>query len=357
MRKCARIQYLLSVLVTVIIFATPLQAVEKPTRVGTTAADFLAIGFGSLGSAMGDACVAMVNDISSAYWNPAGLAKMEQNEVMFVQQPWLVDINMNFIGLGVRIPVVGTLGMSVIYADYGNMPVTTMDFQEGTGEHFDASDLAFSLSYGRNLTDWFAVGFSAKYIGSRIWHSNARAIAADMGVQIHTSFFSVTGNRRDGLVLGMSISNYGTRMKYDGLDLLNPIDISPDEAGNFRDTPGQFRLQEWELPLIFRLGIALKPVRTETHQVTIAVDALHPNNNSESVNAGAQYSFFSPSFGQLFLRGGYKAFFMEQSEFGPAFGFGVTTHVLNNTGIKVEYAYRDIGILGSTHSYGISFIF
>jgi hypothetical protein len=332
-------------------------AVEKPTRVGTTVADFLTIGFGSSGIAMGDAYVAMANDISSVYWNPAGLAKLTQNEVMFVQQPWIVDISMNFIGIGVHLPAIGTLAMNVIYADYGEMPVTTMDFQEGTGEQFDASDVAFGLTYARNLTDWFAVGFSGKYISSRIWHSNASALAADLGVQINTSFFSPTGNRKEGLILAMSISNYGTRMKYDGLDLLNPIDISLEEAGNFRDTPGQFRLQEWELPLIFRLGVAIHPIHTENHRVALAVDALHPNNNSESVNVGGQYSFLSPSFGEVFFRGGYKALFIEDSEFGPTFGFGLVSYLMNNAGIKIEYAFRDMGILGNTHCYGISLLF
>ena len=48
----------------------------------------------------------------------------------------------------------------------------------------------------------------------------------------------------------MSISNYGTRLQYDGIDLLNPIDIAPFEDGNFADVPGQFRPGQWELPFL-----------------------------------------------------------------------------------------------------------
>ena len=161
-----------------------LEAQEKPIRVGTTAVDFLSIGFGPAGISMGDAYVAVTNDLSSAYWNPAGLAHMQQNEAMFVHQPWLVDINTNFIGVGVPLPSIGTIALSVIAVDYGEMDVTTMDFQEGTGEKFDSNDFAFILSYARSLTNWFAVGISVKYIASTIWHSTASAIAADLGVQI-----------------------------------------------------------------------------------------------------------------------------------------------------------------------------
>lgn len=331
--------------------------VEKPTRVGTAAADFLTIGFGTSGTAMGDAFVSAVNDISAIYWNPAGLAKLEHNEAIFVQQPWLVGINTAFAAVGFRVPSIGTMALGLIYADYGEMEVTTMDFQDGTGEHFDAKDLAFSFSYGRNLTNWFAVGFSGKYIASQIWHTSASAIAADLGIQINTTFFSPSGRRKDGMVLGMSISNYGTRMRYDGIDLLNPIDIDPNHEGNFRDVPGQFRLQEWELPLIFRLGVAVHPILTENHKLTLAIDALHPNNNAESVNIGAQYAFKSPGIGKVFFRTGYKALFMPQSQYGWAFGFGLEKNLIGNTGFRIEYAFREVGILGNVHSYGVSILF
>ena len=51
---------------------------------------------------------------------------------------------------------------------------------------------------------------------------------------ITTAFLSHADNK-DGLKIGMSLSNYGTRMQYGGLDLLGSIDISPDEAGNYKD--------------------------------------------------------------------------------------------------------------------------
>jgi len=40
-----------------------------PNRVGTTAANFLEIGYGPAGIAMGDAYVSKVNDLSAVYWN------------------------------------------------------------------------------------------------------------------------------------------------------------------------------------------------------------------------------------------------------------------------------------------------
>jgi hypothetical protein len=146
-------------------------------------------------------------------------------------------------------------------------------------------------------------------------------------------------------------------LKYDGLDLLNPIDVAPGEAGNYRDASGQFRLQEWELPLIFRIGAAVTPVKTDDHEVIVAIDALHPNNNSESVNVGGQYTFTAPTFGRLFLRGGYKALFLQDSQFGLSLGFGIETDLLFNSGLKAEFSHRDVGILGKVNSFGVSIKF
>ena len=330
---------------------------QKPYRVGTTAANFLEIGYGSAGAAMGDAYASVVSDLSAIYWNPAGLAYMRQSEAQFTYQPWLVNINTAFAGAGLVIPRVGTLALGIFQTDYGNMDVTTLEMQEGTGEQFSATDFAVSLAYSRKLAQWFSFGASGKYISSSIWHTHATAIAFDLGVIVQTMFFSPTGEREQGMKIGMSISNYGTKMRYDGIDLIQPIDILPYENGNYRDVPGQFRLQGWELPLIFRIGFSVYPIHSENYQLILAADALHPNNNSESVNVGAQYQMIIPYAGTFYLRAGYKALFMSDSQYGMTFGAGMVFRMMHNMGLKIEYAYRGMGILGKTHSYTLGFLF
>lgn len=330
---------------------------QRPYRVGTSTANFLEVGFGSAGVAMGDAYVSAVHDISSVFWNPAGLGFMDSNEAMFVIQPWLLETSTSFVAVGVPLHNIGTLALSIIHMGYGEMEVTTLRQQDGTGELFDANELAATLSYGRPITDWFSFGAGVKYVSSQIWHETASAIAFDLGVQVKTNFFSFLNSQHRGMKMGMSISNYGTKMSYNGLDLLNPIDILPNENGNYKDVPGQFRLREWELPLIFRVGVAIVPLAVENHQITVAVDALHPNNNSESINAGLEYQVTMPAFGDLFLRCGYKGLFMVDSEYGPTFGAGFSMNLLRNIAMKFDYAYRNIGVLGSANSFGFSFKF
>ena len=338
------------------ILSMPIDA-QMINRYGTTTANFLEIGVGSDGSAMGEAFVAVTSGISSIYWNPAGLANLEKSTVAFMMHPWIVDINMLFTGGAFIVPGVGNIGFGITQMDYGEMPVTTLEYQEGTGENFTASDMAASLTFSRKIVSWFAFGSSLKYIRSNIWHSSANSFAVDLGVLVNTKFFSFTGNDKDGMNIGMSISNYGTRMKFDGIDIYQPVDISEFEEGNYGDVAGQFRPSEWELPLIFRIGIALKPIVNNFSKVTIAVDALHPNNNSESINLGCAMDNNIPGFGIFSLRGGMKALYMDSPQYGYTGGLGLEMFYVGNRSLSIDYAYKSMGILGDVHAYTVGFSF
>jgi hypothetical protein len=330
---------------------------QEPYRMGTTAASFLEIGIGAKAIAMGDASVAYAQDMSAIYWNPAGLAKLNNNEAMFMYQPWFVDVNTLFAGAALTLPAIGTLGVGVFGINYGNIDVTTLEYQSGTGEQYTANDYNFNLTYARNLVTWFSFGATFKYIASKIWHSQASAMAMDLGVLIQTPFFSTSANNASGMQIGMSISNYGTRMQYDGMDLLFPEDISPDENGNYQNLQGKYRMSEWELPLLFRIGLAVHPISAMSQHLTVEVDGLHPNNNSEFVNFGAEYKTIMPGFGDVSLRAGYKGLFMVDSNFGPTFGGGLKLYLSASRSVNLDYAFRSFSVLGNVHCFsaGVSF--
>jgi hypothetical protein len=347
------------ILLTLITVLTCVQLLvaQSPTRVGTTAGNFLELGYDPKGIAMGDAVVSSVNDLSSVYWNPSGLANMTGNEVYFTYQDWLVDTYTFFAGAGFVAPDLGTFAISVLGINYGEMEVTTLELQEGTGENFTPTDLAVNLSYGRKLTPWFGFGATVKYIHSSIYHLSANAFAIDLGVNISTSFLAPSGTNADGMKIGMALLNYGTRMQYEGLDLMRSVDISPDEAGNYKDVKVNFQTDSWELPLVFRVGVSLTPIVQTNHKLTLTADALHANNNNESLNLGGEYAFNFPGTAKIFLRGGYRGVFLESSEFGPTFGIGFQLQIAKQNGLQFDYAYRDIGILGYSNILGFSFLF
>ena len=47
---------------------------------------------------------------------------------------------------------------------------------------------------------------------------------------------------------------------------------------------------------------------------------------------------------------------MARTEYGMSYGFGIDMR-LAKMGLTVDYAFRDIGLLGSVHAYSLSFLF
>jgi len=326
------------------------------SRRGTTTANFLEISMGT-GSAMGDANVAITNDLMSIYWNPAGLAFMNKSEAKFSNQPYFLDSGIQFVGVGIVVRRVATFALGITHMGFGETEVTTLTDPEGTGEKYTANDYAISFSIGRRLTNWFAFGATGKYIASQIWHMNASGAALDLGVLINTDFFSSKGRGTDGLNIGMSISNYGGGFSYDGIDLYRPIDIDVNAGGNYAGASGKFHTKKWEFPFIFRIGFSIKRYITSVQDLIIAVDALHPNNNSESINIGGQYHIDIPGVGDFYLRGGYKGIGDPKSIFGFTYGAGILYNIGPYITTKIDVGYKTISDLGNVLIYEFSVLF
>ncbi len=314
------------------------------SKKGTTAAPFLSISQGARAAAMGSAFVAVADDWSSLYWNPAGIASLG-NGVMFDHTVWFADIGYNFIAGSINMGSLGSLGASLTTSNIGDMRVTTVDHPDGTGDVFNVSQVAFGLTYAIRLTDNFSIGFNPKYVYERIWNSSAGALAIDAGVKYVTPF--------DGIVLGMAISNFGQKMHMTGENTVILYDADPSSVANNGRIPAELSTGEWSLPLNFRVGIAYSPKISEMHKFTIAVDAMHPSDDYESVNVGGEYTF--DDF--ISFRGGYKALGLKESEESFTLGAGVRQHLLGNITLMADYAYIDFGRLKNVQkiTVGIGF--
>jgi len=315
--------------------------VSNVSKRGTVAAPFLSIGQGTRATGMGSAFVAIADDPSALYWNPAGITKIQGAGFLVEHTKWFADLNYNFLAFTYNLGNFGTIGASFTSSDYGDMKVTTVDEPEGTGETFSVSDAAFSLAWAIQLTDNFSIGFNPKFIYQNIWKMSATAIALDMGVQYVTPF--------DGIVLAMSISNFGTKMQLEGNSSLILYDPDPNSSGNNGNIPANLQTDKWELPLNFRVGLAYEPVKTDMHKIILGVDALHVSDNYESVNVGGEYTFNN----LLSLRGGYKSLFLNDSEESFSLGAGIQQLLLGNIAVKFDYAYQDFGRLSNIQKFSL----
>ena len=314
------------------------------SKKGTTAASFLSISQGARAASMGSAFVAVANDWSAMYWNPAGIASLN-NGVVFDHTIWFADLGYNFIAGGINLGSFGSLGASLTSSSVGDMPVTTVDAPDGTGEVFNVAQVAFSLAYAINLTDNFSIGFNPKFVYERIWKSSANAFAMDVGVKYVTPF--------KGIVLGMDISNFGEKMHMTGENTIVLYDADPSSSANNGRIASELQTNEWSLPLNFQFGIAYTPPLGEMHKLTLAVDALHPSDDYESLNVGGEYTF--DDF--ISFRGGYKALFLKESEESFTLGVGFKQPLMGNIALLADYSYIDFGRLKAVHKITVGMTF
>ncbi len=328
-----------------LVLLTAIQANGGISAVGTTAASFLEIEVGSRAIGMGNAFVAVADDATAIYWNPAGLAGLQNNEATFTHTNWLTDINFDFTGGIFCLGDYGVIGLSLTSLSTTDMEVRTVDKPEGTGEMFSVGSIAIGLSYAKRLTDKFSIGFNTKYINEKIWHMSASSFAIDFGTLFITHF--------NEMKIGMCISNFGNDMILSGRDVMVYHDIDPTIMGNNEMVTANLETDGWPLPLTFKAGIAMDVLKIRNNRLTLAVDAVHPNDNTEYMNLGMEYALNN----LLFLRGGYSSLFKRDSEEGFAFGTGIQCNIGGKASIKVDYAFEAFGRLGNTHriSMGLQF--
>jgi opacity protein-like surface antigen len=326
----------------VAIIWTPL-SVQGVTKVGTTAANFLKIGVGARAIGMGGAYVALASDASGMYWNPAGIALVNGGEAFFNHTTWIADINFDYAGMVFNIPTVGSFGLNATFLTMAEMERTTEYYPEGTGQRFKAGSYALAVTYARSLTDRFSIGINAKYIREYILNSAAGGMAIDIGTLFITRF--------RGLRIGANITNFGTKMQIGGRDILVQHDIDPQREGNNDKLNADLGTDKYDLPLNLRVGIAYDILQdVENNHLWLAIDAIHPNDNVESLNIGAEYMLMN----MFALRAGYSSLLATETEKGVTFGAGLQYRFMGSVEARLDYAYESFGRFDNVQKFSIA---
>ena len=354
-----------SLLILILVLTTIMSFVNIPshatTNVGTAGAQFLKIGPGARVDSLGGAFSAIANDVTTIYWNPAGLSQLERLSFSDTHTIWLADVRYNYLAFAIPVEHVGTLGASVTFLNVPDTEITTLAQPDGTGLWYSAWDTAVSLAYARELYHEesgarLSIGINTKYIHQQIHRESANGVAIDVGTLYHTGWRS--------LRIGMSFSNFGPEMRFSGPDLKTGAEEAGDERyadyHPYPDTTNPSRKAELEtieypLPTNFRIGIAYDLIDNEMNLLTIALDGNHPNDNSERLNFGLEYWYRKMAA----IRAGYKLRLGPDrldDEEGITLGFG--THLkFSKTMLSLDYAYADFGHLQNAHrlSLGLKF--
>jgi len=333
-------KYIRGIILNIIVAST----MFSQTNVATTAASFLEIGSGAKSLSMGGAFVSIANDVSALYWNPAGIINIDRPSVQFYHSPWLVETEYYYGGIVVPLSPADAIGFSYTSVGMDEMMVRTVEMPEGTGEKFDASNLAMGIAYSRKLTDQFSFGVQYKYVQEKIWQMKASSTSFDIG-----TLFRTTG----GMRIGMSISNFGDKMAMDGINTAIDHDVDETIYGNNDKIDGHMDAAKWPMPLLFRFGISKDYTFANIHRITLSGDANHPNNNVEYINAGAEYSYND----LISLRIGQSDIFMKDAEQGLCYGAGINYRIPRGPRVRFDYVIRSFGVFKTISGFSIDMTF
>ncbi|HET6273157.1 MAG TPA: PorV/PorQ family protein [Bacteroidota bacterium] len=319
-------------------------AVFGQSKTGTSVGQFLLIEPSARIAGMGNAGATIYNEIQAAYYNPAAIGHFQGSGVQFTHSPWIADITYDFAGVAVGLGEVGNLYASVTSLNSGEIDVRTVEQPLGTGERYTVSDIAVGLGYGRQISDRFSVGVQVTYLTETIWHSSMSAFSLNVGTLYRIS--------EDGLHIGASISNFGTRAKFDGRDLRIQYDQNPNVYGDNGSLPGELFTESYTLPILFRVGIGIPLKVGEDNRIQLVVDAFHPSDNTESMSLGAEWMFQNA----VAVRAGYQNLFQQDSETGLTLGAGLQ-HQMDDYRLNFDYGWADHGRLEQTHrlTLGVTF--
>jgi len=324
-------------LIFLLIITTQLSAQYSDlNQIGTSVANFLKIGAGGRATAMGNSFVALSDDASAAYWNPGGLSIMPYDETIVQVTNWLADTKYYFLSTTFSLGDYARLAISATSFTSGEMEETTIYEPEGTGRKFVTSNMQFGFSLARSFTDRFSAGITLKYITESLDRTSASTLALDIGSIFITNILNE-------MRIGIAISNLGGRMRLDGSDLA--IQYLPDNSIKY--TNASLMTEEWDVPLLFRFGLATDAIKSENLRLTISADLIDTRDYEYRINTGIELGFKEI----LFLRGGYK---FNYSLADYSFGFGLNLENVVDFKIKADYSYNNYGVLNNVHSFSIS---
>lgn len=330
--------------------------------------EFLNIGVGGRAHGMFGTVTASVDDVTAAYWNPAGQSQIkDQVQLSAMHASWFGGIaNYDYIGFGKMFTEDnnGFGSLSIIRMGIDNIPNTinligpdgSVNFDEVV--EFSAADYAFLLSYGQRLgTGNFSWGATAKVIFRSIGSfGSARGFGFDLGLMY----------KKGNLEIGLMGRDITTTLNNWSFSLTPEEQVVFERTGNVIPVSGT----ELALPKII-LGGAYTIPTEGSFSYLIAADFRFTTDGTEAGALSGDGFAVDPSFGlevgydeMVYLRAGMgnlqrtinEASSTERSfEFQPNIGLGIKLGKFN-----IDYALTNIGSVSGvlvSHIFSVNVAF
>jgi hypothetical protein len=312
MTKAVKLPVLLSVILSLFcVFAYAEQ--------GTTAASFLKLDQGIRPVSLGGAFTAAADDVNAIMYNPSGLSQLKGVEVTSMFSLWFAGIYYGYLAGAFNAGEIGTFGIGVVYVGTGDIP--RWSDTGVAGDPFGAYDLGVNLAYGTAINKELSLGLSLKVFVEQIDDTGSLGFAADLGAIYKLPI--------KDLQLGMTIVNLGPKFGFG---------------------------EAFWLPIAFKVGASYKGIRN----MMLNLDYIQPIETYGILAAGMEYWYRD----LLVVRVGFN--FQGKFDLNEWYenfaGPDIMGSLVLGAGIKldiyeIDYAYKQFGVLESTHRIGLTLKF
>jgi hypothetical protein len=183
---------------TILILLFSFSQIESQTVIGKYAGEFMAIGIGGRALGMGGANVAVVNDVTAGYYNPAGLARINYPEISLMHDARFGNLeNYDYVGIAIPFDKDMSFGLSIMRLAVDGIPDTRNALYDANGDgvidinsdrldytkitEFSNQDWAFYLTFAKRQSEKFTYGANIKIIRRTIAEYYAWGVGFDAG--------------------------------------------------------------------------------------------------------------------------------------------------------------------------------
>lgn len=268
------------------------------------------IGGGARATVLGSAFVGVADDVSSLFWNPAGLSLLDQPELSASHRNWLGQAFQEVAAFNLPLTGMGTIGFNGQFADYG-----TFDGRDTLGNPlpgFGGQRFEAGLGWGKKLIGDLAFGLSLHGTLQSLASQSQIVVGADFGALLKTQNGWGFGASFENLGLGASSQNLASSL---------------------------------------RMGISRKWKDAEGTSLLAALGGSYESQVGGGIQVGLEGSYRS----RIFARAGYDLSF-QNSGFTGLQGLTAGAGVVFEP-FRVDYAFVPYGDLGSTHLVSLSYSF
>jgi len=275
-----------------------------------TGANFLNFGAGARTMGMGRCGIGLSDDASAPYYNPAGLAQIKPQELLFMHSTLFMGTKLEYFAYALPTAKSGTFAFSFVQARIGD--IEGRDENNNPLDEFGESETAGILSYSTNFSNFLSFGINLKILQHSISHWSAVGQDLDIGFMfLPEKPFS----------LGITAKN-----------LLKPSLTLISEREQY--------------PLRFEGGASWKVL---DDKLTLAGDIGWHENSNIQLNGGLEYKLNSLAALRIGADNDYFSY-------GLGFNFPI-----GNESMRIDYAlqnhYQSEGIITPAHSLSLTFNF